>query len=218
MRTLGNDTEIRSRAEAAYTEWVRSQDPLADPYPGEIYTAGWIAGHRAKMIEEFTSGAVSLEDPPGRDYEPIGRADLAALSNLAAEQEAALFRRHPNTAGRHAGHLLCRALMQGAAMHYLNDANGIKDWDVWSFYEPNGGRPFPARWHGRAWYRGRRVDLFGRTLDAERGDDVAGPVRYWLADHRTKSAAALAWKPAVLIYPPDRAGEVIWRGGLTDAQ
>jgi hypothetical protein len=44
-----------------------------------------------------------------------------------------LFARNPDGSGRYAGRLLCRALCQGAALHYVNEKNGVKDFDIWSF-------------------------------------------------------------------------------------
>ncbi len=50
------------------------------------------------------------------------------LAALAAEAE--LFERNPRGSGRYAGRLLGRALCQGAALHYVNGKNGVKDFDV----------------------------------------------------------------------------------------
>ena len=66
-----------------------------------------------------------------RSLARIDRHDLLRLAELAAEVEAGLFARNPQGAGRYAGRLLCRALCQGAALHYLNTTNGVKDFDVW---------------------------------------------------------------------------------------
>lgn len=60
---------------------------------------------------------------------------------MDAQIEADLFARHPHGAGRYAGRLLCRALCQGAALHYLDGKNGVKDFDVWSFYAALGESP-----------------------------------------------------------------------------
>jgi hypothetical protein len=35
--------------------------------------------------------------------------------------------------------------LQGAALHYVNGQNGIKDFDVWSFYAQYDDWPFPPR-------------------------------------------------------------------------
>ena len=68
-----------------------------------------------------------------RSLERIDIPDLLRLAALAADAEAELFRRNPRGSGRYAGRLLGRALCQGAALHYVNKTNGVKDFDVWSF-------------------------------------------------------------------------------------
>jgi hypothetical protein len=84
-----------------------------------------------------------------RSLARIEIADLLRLAALAADAEAELFSRNPQGSGRYAGRLLCRALCQGAAWHYVNGSNGVKDFDVWSFYAQYDDWPFPARWRGR---------------------------------------------------------------------
>jgi hypothetical protein len=160
-----------------------------------------------------------------RSLAPVDTSDLVRLAGIAAEAEAGLFARHPHGAGRYAGRLLCRALCQGAARHYLDGKNGVKDFDVWSFYAALGDGPFPYRWRGTADYgpskfgrypgdpssfTGRRVDLLGRSLDAPPGAEPSAVLRGWLSAGRTESARQLAAKAVVLITPGHRAGEVIW--------
>ena len=114
-----------------------------------------------------------------RSMAQIEISDLHHLAQIAADAEEDLFARHPEGSGRYAGRLLCRALCQGAALHYVDHKNGVKDFDVWSFYAACAGGPFPARWRGTAdfggtkcgrlpgdptRYQGRRVDLLGRSL------------------------------------------------------
>ncbi|MEV6638342.1 hypothetical protein AB0M54_47270 [Actinoplanes sp. NPDC051470] len=155
----------------------------------------------------------------------IELADLHRLATLATDAEAALFSQHPQGSGRYAGRLLGRALCQGAALHYLDEKNGVKDFDVWSFYAGYGDWPFPARWRGTRDfgpskfgrypsdspnYSGRRVDLLGRSLPVPLGTDPAEALRQYLAARRTASAKALAAKAVILIDPLDRAGEVVW--------
>jgi hypothetical protein len=160
-----------------------------------------------------------------RSLARIEVADLLRLAALAAEAEAELFRRNPHGSGRYAGRLLARALCQGAALHYVNEKNGVKDFDVWSFYAQYDDWPFPPRWRatrdfgpskfGRypddpPRYSGRRVDLLGRSLPVSPGTDPADAIRRYLADRRTMSAKALAAKAVVLIDPQNRVGEVVW--------
>jgi hypothetical protein len=155
----------------------------------------------------------------------IETADLLRIAALAAAAEAELFRRNPQGSGRYVDRLLGRALCQGAALHYVNGRNGVKDFDVWSFYAQHDDWPFPARWRGTRdfgpskfgrypddppRYLGRRVDLLGRSLPAEPGADPADALRRYLTARRTDSAKALAAKAVVLIHPKNRAGEIVW--------
>jgi hypothetical protein len=110
-------------------------------------------------------------------------------------------------------------------LHYVNESNSVKDFDVWSFYARYDDWPFPARWRGTRdfgpskfgryprdppRYSGRRVDLLGRSLSAEPGADPVDVLQRYLAARRTGSAKALAAKAVVLIDPQDRAGEIVW--------
>lgn len=160
-----------------------------------------------------------------RSLERIGQPDLVRLADLAAQAERRLFARNPDGAGRYAGRLLCRALCQGAARHYLDGITGIKDFDVWSFYAARDDGPFPYRWRGTAdfgpsrfgryphdppSFRGRRVDFLGRSLPAAPADDSVTVLRAYLASPRTTTAKALAAKAVVLLDPPGLLGEIIW--------
>jgi hypothetical protein len=162
---------------------------------------------------------------PDRSLERIEIADLLRLAVLAVDAEAELFRRNPQGCGRYAGRLLGRALCQGAALHYVDGNNGVKDFDVWSFYAQYDDWPFPPRWRGTRdfgpskfgryssdppRYSGRRVDLLGRSLPVRPGTDPADALRRYLAARRTASAKALAAKAVVLIVPENRTGEIVW--------
>jgi hypothetical protein len=163
--------------------------------------------------------------PTTRSLAPIGRGDLLRLGVLAAEAEAGLFARHPHGAGRYAGRLLCRALCQGAALHFLDGKNGVKDFDVWSFYAALDDGPFPYRWRGTADfgpskfgrypgdpppYTGRRADFLGRSLPAPPGTHPAATLRDYLSTAHTATAKALAARAVILISPEQSVGECVW--------
>ena len=120
---------------------------------------------------------------------------------------------------------MCRALCQGAALHYLDGRNDVKDFDVWSFYAERGGGPFPYRWRGTAdfgpskfgrypgnppSFTGRRVDLLGRSLDVPLDAEPAAVLRDYFSAARTRSATELAAKAVVLITPEQLAGKIVW--------
>jgi hypothetical protein len=160
-----------------------------------------------------------------RSLARIDDSDLLRLAALAAQAEAGLFARHPRGAGRYAGRLLCRALCQGAALHYLDGENGVKDFDVWSFYAALADGPFPYRWRGTGdfgpskfgrWpgdspsYTGRRVDFLGRSLPATLDADPVAVLRDYLSAARTASAKELAAKAVILLTPEHAVGERVW--------
>lgn len=161
---------------------------------------------------------------PSRSYKPITQRDLARLSKLAAADRAEHFRRKPATGRLYAGRLFAVALCQGGALHYLDGKNGVKDFDVWSFYVAHPDRAFPYRRRGKAdfgdakfgtsddrpHFVGRRVDLIGRSIsDADRTEPVE-TLRHYLRAGATESARRLAQKAVVILDPPRLRGQIIW--------
>ncbi len=103
-----------------------------------------IRSHRApRSIRLWESGPVTAS--ANRSMARIELADLHHLAPIAAGVEADLFARHLDGSGRYAGRPLCRALCQGAALHYVDHKNGVNDFDVWSFCAARDDGPFPAR-------------------------------------------------------------------------
>lgn len=147
-----------------------------------------------------------MSEESDRSLARIEIADLRRLAALAADAEAELFRRNPDGSGRYAGRLLGRALCQGAALHYVNGRNGVKDFDVWSFYAQYDDWPFPARWRGNAGLRpvevwqvpSRRAALLRQTRRSSRA----------LAPGRTRCRLDRS-HPALSHRPKDSLGEGI---------
>jgi len=115
-------------------------------------------------------------------------------------------------------------LCQGAACHYLDGRTGVKDFDVWLFFAEIPGQRFPYRWHSRYdfgpsrfgrtpgfWGLGRRVDVLGRSLEISPGEDPARALSGYLVSQK-KSPRHLREKAAVLLHPPERLGEIVWKG------
>lgn len=166
-----------------------------------------------------------VETGPARSLAHIDTDDLVRLAGLAAEVEAGLFIRRPQGAGRYAGRLICRALCQGAALHYLDGRTGVKDFDVWSFYAARDDGEFPPRWRktadfgltkfGRypgdpASFSGRRVDFLGRSLDVPPDAEPVSALRGYLSAARTKTVRELAAKAVILIGPELVVGKIVW--------
>jgi hypothetical protein len=160
-----------------------------------------------------------------RSVAPITLDDLARLAELATADRDQIFARHRLLGQRYADRVLCVALCQGAALHYLDGRNGVKDFDVWTFYAEHPHGTFPARRVARADfgpskfgrlpndlrpYAGRRVDLIGRSLPVEPDADPVQALRRYLSTSRTTSARALAGKAVVLVDPAHLRGVIAW--------
>jgi hypothetical protein len=134
------------------------------------------------------------------------------------------FAEHPRWRRLYGDRLLCSALCQGAAAHYVDGITGIRDFDVWSFYREHPDAHFPyrrkrvrpfgdtrfGRCLDRPAFEGRPVDLVGRSISSVRLDDPEQAVRRYLRSGATRSARALREQPVVLLEPATRRGEIIW--------
>lgn len=163
-------------------------------------------------------------DDAARSYERIVREDLDRLAAIARSDRQARFERRPRWRP-YADRILCVALCQGAALHFVDGRNGVKDFDVYTFYAEHSVGAFPSRWRTQVdfgpsrfgrypgdpdSFGGRRVDLIGRSLDASPDADPVEAVRRYLRAARTETARQLASKAVVLLDPEPLRGQVIW--------
>jgi hypothetical protein len=161
-------------------------------------------------------------DPIERSLEPIDADDLARFALIASQDRDDFFARHARPQ-----HFLCSALCQGAAKHYVDRANGVKDIDVWSFFVKTAGVPdFNARRRverdlgpskfgvhpddAKRGFTGRRVDLLGRSIDVALGEGPVEAVRRYLRECNTDSTWHLQKKAVVLLEPKDLACAIVW--------
>ena len=157
--------------------------------------------------------------PVDRSFDPIIRDDLRRLSEVALANLNGLFTRHPETTALYESRLLLLCLCQGAAEHFVRPGHGIKDFDVWAFYEAHPKRHFPWRRRGTAdfgesrlgrhpddhGFVGRRVDVLGRSIPRRDSQTPAMAIQSWLRSGRT-SARYIAKRPVVAIFPDDYCG------------
>jgi hypothetical protein len=68
-----------------------------------------------------------------RSYERIRPEDLRRLAAIARDDQDAWLNRRPRWRP-YADCVLCVALCQGAALHYVDGRSGVKDFDVYMFY------------------------------------------------------------------------------------
>ena len=118
---------------------------------------------------------------------------------------------------------LAVALCQGAAMHYHDKINGIKDFDVWFFYAFNQKHlPYRTYWN---WdytnpkfgthplipgYKGRKVDVLVRSIKNYSEGDPVSTIHQFLQHENTTSSNELAKKGVVLLFPESLLGKTVW--------
>lgn len=162
--------------------------------------------------------------PTQRSTVPIDETDLRRLIPLARDAIEDLFRRKPHVRDA-AGRYLCLALCQGAALHYLDGKNGIKDFDVWAFFERTGEPQFPYRWRGEvdfgdpkfgktpkfSHFAGRKVDVLGRSIPVRSGEAPPEAVRRYIRDGTARTPRLLSEKAGILLHPDEHFGRVLWK-------
>ncbi len=158
-----------------------------------------------------------------RSYERIVEKDLARLLYLAESDIASFFARNPKYIGQYQIKQSLVVLAQGAALHYLDHRNGVKDFDVWFFF-PKFGLTLPYRRRGvvdfgeskfgvhpdDVGYKGRRVDVLMRSDKVFGERDPEASIQTYLSNGHTKSARCLAQKAVVGLWPKRLMGGVLW--------
>jgi hypothetical protein len=170
---------------------------------------------------------------------PLTRRHLARLSEIAAEDRELFLRGHPRFRGRVIAVVLAQGAASHYVTG-KNGVKDLDVWTFFSLPPTYGRFPADQRhrhvdfgpsvfgrqlydfakarhetergrwerWHDQ--HKGRRVDLMMRGLKDKPSVDPAEAVRGWLAGEAT-SPRALRKAAVILIDPPDRRGELVWR-------
>lgn len=118
---------------------------------------------------------------------------------------------------------LAVALCQGAAMHFHDKKNGVKDFDIWFFYPFNEKHlPYRTLWNwdyqnrkfGRhpsiPGYSGRKVDVIVRSIRNYSKHDPVKTIHTFLQNEGTATSKALAQKSVVMLQPRSILSKVVW--------
>lgn len=165
-----------------------------------------------------------LPDVVERSLATIEVSHLRQLAEIARNDLQAYVSGAPRERSKFLQHVLCVVLCQGAALHYVDRRNGVKDFDVYTFFAKGNGRDFPVRRVGKAdfgisrfgrhprepEFEGRRVDLLGRSILHERGEEPSLSLQRYLRGTPTRTAWYLAQKAAVMLEPAPLCGTVVW--------
>lgn len=160
----------------------------------------------------------------GRSYLRIELADLERLLDIARRDRKMFFAKYPEWKTLYGHRLLCVALCQGSAQHFVDGTYGINDFDVWTFYKTNAKKSWCYRRNvaydfgipkfgqsiSNPEFIGRRVDCLGRNIDVFRSENVEVALRRYLQSGKTQTAQLLTQKAVVLLEPS--LGKVIWSG------
>ena len=160
-----------------------------------------------------------------RSYARITKTDLRKLARLAREDREDFFEHHPEWSILYRRRVLCLALCGGAALHYVNGITGVSQFELWTFYAEHPEAPFPHRRvthrdYGESRfgrdavlpgpYRGRRVVVQSRSVDASPADDPLEVLQRYLKAGATRTARELARYAVVLIEPEEFLGLEAW--------
>lgn len=175
----------------------------------------------------YAAPMASMGRPSERSKAALTKDHLKRLGKLARQDREGLFARNPHLAV-YRDRILLVALCQGAALHYLDGINGVKDLDVYTFYAVDPDVAWPYRRHGvvdfgpseLGWrpadehvrgkrFVGRAVDLFGRALRVAPEADPVNAVRDWLQTNNS-TPRLLRRKAVVGIEPSRYLGKTIW--------
>lgn len=160
--------------------------------------------------------------PEGRSYAKIEREDLKRLRAIAKKDLNQFFRKNSVYARLYSDRVLCIALCQGAAQHYVDGKTGVHDFDVWTFFRRNPEKPWCYRRNvpydfgdskfgksaDRPGFIGRGVDCLGRDIEVLPTDNAESALKRYLKEGKSTTAKLLA-KKAVVLLEPD-LGKVIW--------
>jgi hypothetical protein len=161
-----------------------------------------------------------------RSYARIAHNDLKRLLAIARLEREDFFSRHKEYTILYRKRVLCAALCGDGALHFSNGQTGIRAIEVWTFYAEHPEATYP-HWHEERYdfgsarkfgrlpdapesFRGRPVQLAGRSIDASPVDDPIEALQYYLRRGATPVARRLAEKALVLLEPERLTGYVAW--------
>jgi hypothetical protein len=160
-----------------------------------------------------------------RSIEPITRRDLKRLAAIARREREDFFDLNSAWSLLYAKRLLCVALAGEAAIHALNATSGFVGFEVWNFYAAHPEAPFPPHRKAREdfgdsrfgrdpalpeSFRGRAVDVQGRSIEAKPGDDPVAALQRYLRAKETPTAKELSRQSIVLLDPESLLGFEVW--------
>lgn len=134
------------------------------------------------------------------------------------------FDRKPKYKRNYLGKEKLVALCQGAALHYIDGKNGVKDFDVWFFYPQKGVVILPYRRTGLVdfgkskfgkhpnlpCFEGRGIDVLMRSTKYFNRGSPETCIADYLSSRKSPTAKYLSQKAVIGLYPESVLGKVLW--------
>lgn len=160
-----------------------------------------------------------------RCLEAISRRDLKRLAALSQTARDDFFRLNDEWSRYYGGRFLCSALGGEAAAHYLNGISGFARFEVWWFFRANPEVAFPTHRKSREdfgvshfgvdpslpeTFAGRAMDIQGRSVEVQEGDELLPALQKYLKARATPTARELSRQALVLLEPELFLGYEAW--------
>jgi len=170
-------------------------------------------------------GEGQMQGKEVRTCEKLTKEDLKEIEQYAKEELKRLFNEVGKPKGKYKVYenkLIAICLCQGAAQHFVDGKTGIKDIDVWFFFEEDKDVKIPNFKNMRKSVSKKftnigekRIDFLKKAIkediinksESEKPEDI---LKSYLQNGHTSTSKLLAQKSVVGLFPPDIFEKIIW--------
>jgi hypothetical protein len=155
-----------------------------------------------------------------RTYEKLTKEDLKEIEQYAKEELKRFLNKEKYKV--YENKLIAICLCQGAAQHFVNGKTGIKDIDVWFFFEEDKDVKIPNFKNMRKSVSKKftnigekRIDFLKKAIkediinksESEKPEDI---LKSYLQNGNTSTSKHLAKKSVIGLFPTEIFGKIIW--------
>ena len=154
-----------------------------------------------------------------RTYEKLDKEDLQELLVHAEEELGRFLSTNSGKYAVYQSQLVAICLCQGAAKHYVDSVTGVKDLDVWLFFEEHDTVKIPHRGNARKEIQAnfkklgpKRIDFMKKMIPLRFivKNDAQKSLQNYLSLAVTSASAELSMKPVIGLSPSAIFGRVLW--------
>lgn len=180
--------------------------------------------NRNKIARKY----IDLNPPKWKNYDrsmdEITKDDLKKMLEITLKSNEEFLKRKPKYKSLKK---LCVCLCQGGGKHYVDGKTGLRDIDIYTFYEDHPTIKYPYRRRaiedfGKSKFGkntkadkdfildfdGKPMDIMGRQIEFE--NNYEDSIKKYLSEAKTKTAYYLSLKNVVVLEPIEDLGKVIW--------